>query len=88
MEKGKYLVELEQTCNGAVNRVKSWISSIGLKLADHKTDVVLVSSSKRMEYITITVGKERRTSKQSIKYLRAMIDNRLTFKEHRGDILW
>ena len=35
-----------------------------------------------MEYITITVGEQRITSKQSIKYLGFMIDNGLTFKEH------
>ena len=63
-------------------RVRSWFASIGLKLADHKTDVVLVISRKEMEYITICVGEESITSKQSIKYLVIIIDNRLTFKEH------
>lgn len=80
--RGKHLDNLERTSNAAVSRVRSWIASIGLKLADHKTDVVLVSSRKKMEYITITVGEQRITSKQSIKYLGVMIDNRLTFKEH------
>ena len=41
-----------------------------------------VSSRKIMEYITITVGEQRITSKQSIKYLGVMIDSKLTFKEH------
>ena len=60
-----------------------WIgANIGLKLADYKIDVVLLSSTKKMEYITITVGEQKITSKQSIKYLGVMIDNRLTFKEY------
>ena len=67
--KDKYLVEFEHTCNVAVKRVRSWIASIGLKFADHKTDVVLVGSRKKMENITISKGEERIASKQSIKYL-------------------
>ena len=59
-----------------------WIARIALKLADHKTDMVLVRSRKKMEYITITVSEEMITSKQSIKYLEVIIDNRLTFKGH------
>ena len=35
-----------------------------------------------MEFITITVGDHRITSKQAIKYLEVMIDNSLTFTEH------
>ena len=46
---GQHLVELERTHNAAVNGVISWIASIGLKLADHKTDVVLVTSIGKTE---------------------------------------
>ena len=35
-----------------------------------------------MEFITITVGSQCITSKQAIKYLGMVIDNRLTFREH------
>ena len=38
---------------------------------------------KRMEFITIMVGDQSVTSKQAIKYLGLMIDNRLRFREHR-----
>ena len=69
---------MEWTCNAAIGRVRSWITSIDLKLNDHKTDAVLLSSRKKIEFITITVGEK----KQSIKYLKVMIDNSLTFKEH------
>ena len=63
MMKRKHLVELERTCIAAVNRVRIWIASIGLKFADHKTSVVLVSSRKKMDYITITVSEQRIISK-------------------------
>ena len=57
--RGKHLVELERICNEAINRVRSWIASIGLKLADHKTDVVLANIRKKMEYIIINVGEQK-----------------------------
>ena len=55
---------------------------MGLKHADYKADVLLISSGKRMEFITITVGDQRIASQQAIKYLGVVIDNRLTFREH------
>ena len=55
---------------------------ISLELADLKTDVPLVSNRMRMEFITITVGDPCIASKQVIKYLAVVIDNRLTFREH------
>ena len=79
--RGKHLDELVRTCNTAVSRVRNSIAGIGPKLADNKTHVLLVSSRKRMEFITITVGDQRITSKQRVKYLGVVIDNRLTFRE-------
>ena len=74
--RGKYLDELVRTCYTAVSVVKSCIAEIGLKLADHKTDVLLVSSWKRVEV------DQRITAKQAIKYLGVVISNRFTFREH------
>ena len=56
-----------RTCDTAVGRVRSWIAGIGLKLSDHKTDVLLISNRKRIEFITIKLGDQRITSKQPIK---------------------
>ena len=53
--KHKHLNKLQRTCNAAVDRVRSWIASIGLKLANHKMDVVLKEGGKK--FITVTVGE-------------------------------
>ena len=41
--RGKNLDELVRTCKTAVGSGRSWIVGMGLKLADHKTDVLLIS---------------------------------------------
>ena len=51
-------------------------------MADHKTKVVLVTSRKATETITIKVGNCEITSKSSLKYLGVQIDARLRFDEH------
>ena len=45
----KQLGEMEGTCNAAIIRVRSWIASIDLKLANHKMDGALVSSRRKVE---------------------------------------
>ena len=54
---------------------------MGLQLADHKTEVELITKKKKIEYITLTVGQELIQSKNAVKYLGVMIDNRLNFRE-------
>ena len=54
--RGKHLDELVRMCNTAIGRVRSWIAGIGLKLADHKTDILLINSRKRMEFVIMKVG--------------------------------
>ena len=56
--------------------------SLGLKLADHKTEAVLFTSRKQVENITLDMGKCTITSEPSIRYLEVMLDRRLSFKLH------
>ena len=46
----------------SVGRLRTWIAGIGYKRAEHKTNVLLISSRKRAEFITITVGDQRITT--------------------------
>ena len=68
--------------NTAVSMARSWITGKGFKFADHKNDVLLISSRKRMEFVTITVSSQCLISKQMIKNLDVVIDSRRTFREH------
>ena len=78
----KLLEEVVQISNETISIVRRWLSSMGLTLAEHKTEAVLISSRKQRETITLTVGGHEIVSKPAIKYLGIMIDARLTFKEH------
>ncbi|XP_066906481.1 uncharacterized protein [Halyomorpha halys] len=55
----KYWEEVILIANQAVATVRGWLSSVGLQLADHKTEVLLVTSRKQTE--SITVSKEAGT---------------------------
>ena len=76
------LEQASMIADASTGAVKKWLLSMGLTLADHKTEAVLVSSRKKEEFITIKVGDCDIISKKELKYLGVLIDNRLTFKPH------
>ena len=78
----KHLNELVRTYNTAVGMARSWMVGTRLKLTDHKTDFLLINSSKSKEFITITVGEWRITSKQAINDLGVVTYNRRRFRRH------
>lgn len=78
----KTIDEVQAIATEAVRRIRRWLQLAGLKLADHKTEAVLITGRKRVEFLTFTAGDTEITSKESVKYLGVMIDNRLNFKSH------
>ena len=79
---GKFLEQVTWIANEAIRTIRQWLTSVGLQLADHKTEVILVTSRKVNETITVRVGDCEITSKSSLKYLGVQIDNRLRFDGH------
>jgi len=69
-------------CSTAVSAVKDWLVTVGLQLADHKTEAVLISSRKVVEVAHINLGTVTIASTRSIRYLGVLIDTRLSFREH------
>lgn len=78
----KTINEMETTTNEAIRRIRLWLQEAELELADHKTEAVLITGRKKVEFMTLSVGDTEIISKQSVKYLGVMIDNRLNFKSH------
>lgn len=79
---GKQIVDVELTCNDAVTRIQRWLNNAKLELAAQKTEVVLLSSRRRKEHMTVNVGGHDIKSKPAIRYLGVIIDTRITFKDH------
>lgn len=78
----KELTEAETVTNASIQIVRSWLRSMGLALADHKTEAVLISSRKTVETINLNIGACCIRTKPCLKYLGVMIDTRLSFKDH------
>ena len=54
---GKTLEEIQGIFGEYYEAVQQWMGSVGLKLADHKTEAVLFTSRKQVENITHNVGQ-------------------------------
>ncbi|KAH8269309.1 hypothetical protein KR018_002319, partial [Drosophila ironensis] len=78
----KTLPGLQANCNDTIRAATGWLESVGLKIAAHKTEVVLLRSRKAVEKLQITVGGIHLESANSLKYLGVLIDHRLSFSEH------
>lgn len=76
------LPEAVTITNASIATVRSWLTSVGLKLADHKTEAVLISSRKAREKIKLNIGSSCIETKPFLKYLGVIIDCRLSFIDH------
>lgn len=78
----KEIDEAKTVSEASIQVVRSWMNSVGLDLAEHKTEAVLITSRKVKEYISLRIGDCVIETKDCLKYLGVMIDSRLTFKQH------
>lgn len=78
----KHIHEVELQMDAAIQKVRQWLQSANLTLAEQKTEAVLITSRKKIEYINVKVGEQTIRSKPYIKYLGVILDNKLNFKPH------
>lgn len=83
---GKYIEQVTQVANEAVAEIRRWLTSVGLQMAAHKTEAVLVTGRKVRESITLNVGGCKISSQLSLRYLGVHIDARLRFDEHLRNV--
>ncbi|KRK05561.1 uncharacterized protein Dyak_GE27431 [Drosophila yakuba] len=65
-----------------MTRVKRWLNSHDLKLADEKTELLLVTRRRIPLEIDMRVGENVIRTRKDIKYLGVRLDSKLTFSSH------
>ena len=79
---GKDLEAIRRMFGDCYEEVQRCMTSVGLELADQKTEAFLFTSRKKVEIITLEVAQCTLTSQPNISYLEVMLDARLNFKHH------
>ena len=78
----QFTEEVTRIGNEAIETIRTRLDTVGLQLAKHKTEAVLVSSRKIKENVNFLIGDHEIKSSRVIKYLGVMIDDRLSFGDH------
>ena len=74
--------ELEWKCNETLEIVSQWMKDPGLKLAQEKSEAVLVRKRRKFEYPKLVLDGHMIQFQDSIRYLGLWIDKHWNFKDH------
>lgn len=79
---GKNREQLEGKLNDALSRVTNWMEEVGLDLAAHKTEAVILVGSRRMGGMRVKVSEHDIVAKLSLKYLGVWVGREYRFGLH------
>ena len=64
----KHLDDLRLKCNDCINGLRQWFATMSLELAEQKTEVLLISTRKVEERLSLTIVECEITSLPQMKY--------------------
>jgi hypothetical protein len=73
---------IENDLSEAAKRAHTWLSEVGLQLAAHKSEIMVITRRRKNNDVNITIDGTPVTSKGSLRYLGIQIDSKLNFTEH------
>ena len=79
---GKGRHELQAKADIALSEIIKWMESKELRVAPHKTEVVVLAGRRKVKEMEITVKNTKIKSKTAIKYLGVTFGKDLSFSEH------
>ena len=73
---------LEFKVNECLRRIDNWMKKNKLEISPTKSETVLLKHPRKFSNVTFKIQNQTITTKNCIKYLGILIDNRLKFSEH------
>jgi len=70
----------------AVETAMKWLLDVGLHLAIHKSEALIITNTRTRNDMTVHVGGQQILASKSIKYLGLQLDSKLKFTQHAKDI--
>ncbi|XP_058064485.1 uncharacterized protein LOC131214133, partial [Anopheles bellator] len=79
---GQSLKEVVVGVERSIEAVETWMAGVGLEVAHHKTEMILVSNLQAVQVASIKIGSHVVQSREAIRYLGVMVDRGLSFGSH------
>lgn len=75
-------IQLEQLLSSSANKVHDWLTRVGLSLAEHKCEAMIITKTTTHNDMNITVNGHQVVASDCIKYLGINIDRKWNFTKH------
>uniref|UniRef100_A0A2M4AST8 Putative r1-7 dk n=1 Tax=Anopheles triannulatus TaxID=58253 RepID=A0A2M4AST8_9DIPT len=79
---GQSLKEVVVGVERTIEVVEAWMAGVGLGVAHHKTEMILVSNLQAVQVASVKIGRHVVQSQDAIRYLGVMVDRGLSFGSH------
>lgn len=80
--RGENADEIERNATWAIRRIENWMAEKRLKLAEHKTEMVILWGRRTIKTLTIEMDNQQIKSQRSLKYLGIRLGHNMNMVDH------